>query len=1303
MSEDGTGEVGLLGIVGIGASAGGLEALSDFVEAIPARSGLCFVIVQHLAPDHPSIMDRLLSERTDLPVVRIEEGMAAQPDCIFVIPPGPSLTVSDGVFHLEPRDTRPGIRTPIDRFFTSLAEDMGEEAACVVLSGTGSDGTNGLRAIKARGGLAIVQDSDSARFAGMPESAFATGVVDFVLKPSRIAPCLVEVIRHRHHLEVVDGGQNLRSNVSERLPEIIGILAAETGHDFGAYKEGTLLRRLERRMIILRMSDVEELVEKLRTDETERTRLLQDFLIGVTQFFRDEAVFDTIADEIIPELLDRSQSGFRIWVPGCSTGEEAYSLAILFQERMRAENDHRPLQVFGTDVDLAALRLARAGRYAPSALAGMPSDLIERHFLAEEGHYTVKPSLRESVIFAPHNLLSDPPFSRIDLVSCRNLLIYLTQDGQRNVVSRFHYSLRNSGVLLLGPSETIGAHEDYFSVISRQHRLFRRDNSKSMGYSALTAQTRGSSGFGTRDPGAPAMPIAKPRPDANGPSVEEAADQFYLSRFSPPYLVIDANNRVLYVSANAGGLISPGKGELSADIESILARDLRAPARRLLSTLRDGAGSASETGIVVGGEDKPRIVDLSAAQLPGETGQIMLAIQPVRLESGQEPALPLPSTDTDTNATAARELELTRRTLATTQADFDLAEQELRSANEELWSMNEELQSSNEELETSREELQSINEELETINSELKENNRQLNVANADLRNFLESTDIPTIILGDGLKLRRYTRAARKLFSVDERDIGRPITDLSWKVDYPEIADDVASVQESLQVIERVVQNPETGARFVTRVRPYRGVDDRLQGSVITFVDDTERLAASLRLELSERRLAAAVTAGELGIYEYDPTTGRLDLDPRCRQIWGIADEGPVGLETLEDAFEREEDWIRFRDKLDPAGTASVGNRMHDEYRIAHVGSGAPVWIRDDSDIWVQDDGSRRVIGTMRDVTAQKTMTEEIRATAARLELTYEATGIAAYEWDATRDESKWTPNMYALLGCATDRPPSLALMTEFILPEDREKVQQIVDAALSSNELIETEFRIRRGTDGAIRTLAGKGRGIYDERGRPVGMIGINFDRTEEVAEEEYRRLLTNELNHRVKNSLATIQSIAQQSLRTAGSLDQFREKFMGRLQAISRAHDILVNGAREEATIQELVIAQVAPYAGEGAQRLSTSGPAITLGAASAHAIGLVLHELATNAAKYGALGSEGGRVSISWSETNLDGQAGLRLVWTESGGPPVSEPEDTGFGTRLIKTSLSLSLGGEAQIRYDPSGLIAEITCYQRTEDD
>ncbi len=557
----------LKGVVGVGASAGGLEALSELVSAIPDDSGLAFVVIQHLSPDHPSMMHELLASHTRLPVRKIEDGMPVEPDTIFVIPSGPALKVSSGVFRLVPRDSRAGVRTPIDTFLISLAKEYGELASCVILSGTGSDGTTGLKAVKSAGGIAIVQEAASARFAGMPDSAAATGVIDARLNPREVPTNLISLINHRDEIRGGDQTGKLYDSIETRLNSIIDLLAIKDGQDFSHYKPDTLFRRIARRMLLQMKQEIDSYLELLRRDRDERTRLMHDFLIGVTRFFRDPKAFEALTTLVIKPILNREQDKFRVWVPGCSTGEEAYSIGILFAEAMRESNDRREFQIFGTDIDMNALRQARTAIYADAALEGMPSELLDRYFSRVSANRQVDFRLRERFAFAPHNLLSDPPFSRIDFISCRNLLIYLNAEGQNSVMPRFHYSLMQSGFLFLGPSESVPADRDYFTTISRDHRIYRRNDQTSVGFSALTGRSSPRAVI----PGPHVDPARAVSPGQDDPSqdYEDQVDQFFLSRLSPPFLVISSSDEVRYLAGTLTPYMRHAKGVPSTNIEDL--------------------------------------------------------------------------------------------------------------------------------------------------------------------------------------------------------------------------------------------------------------------------------------------------------------------------------------------------------------------------------------------------------------------------------------------------------------------------------------------------------------------------------------------------------------------------------------------------------------------------------------------------------------------------------------------------------------------------------------------------------------
>lgn len=836
-------------IVGIGASAGGLEALKDLVRAIPNDSGIAYVVVQHLAPDQPSLMDKLLGEHASVPVSRIEDGGEIEPDHVYIIPPGPFLEIEDGRFRLVEHEREEGVRTPIDRFFTSLAEAAERRAFVVVLSGTGSDGTMGVRAVKSQGGVALVQDSGNARFPGMPDSAAATGLVDFVLRADEIPGRIVEIVAHRRRMESDVGRDALLEEIEGRLGEVLDRLEDEAGNSFAGYKPGTLVRRVARRMTLLRQSSIDGYLRTLEERDEERKLLEQDFLIGVTQFFRDPESFEAVRDRVLRPLFGTDAASFRIWVPGCSTGEEAYSLAMLVLELAQETGDQRNWKIFGTDIDQEALRHARNGRYPEASLQGMSEGRRERFFNPANGFWQVSSKLREMCVFAPHNLLQDPPFSKLDLISCRNVMIYLSAESQEALLPRFHYALNPGGFLWLGPSETVGKGERFFRTEERQARIFRRDDRATPGYTALGAsqpRKRTTPQLG----GAFAMPSEQP--SARKGDIAQVSEEAFLKSHAPAFATINRQNEVVYVSDAMAAFVKPSRGATSTGLDDYLAPELRLPVHSALEEARENQADADIRNLVVEAAGLPRLFDVRISPVAEDGDLMLLSLTEVRrAEEGDLGG----ADEVQRREGHAQELLLTRKRLATVEREYETAEQELRSANEELLSMNEELQSSNEELETSREELQSINEELETINAELTENNRQLGRANSDLKNLLESTDIATLFIDQNDCVRLYTPEVTKLFGVQERDIGRSIHDLARKVDYPELKEDAETVRRTLQPIEREVRIEATDETYSTWVRPYRTVDNRLDGVVVTFVDVTQRKRSARQLEENARIL----------------------------------------------------------------------------------------------------------------------------------------------------------------------------------------------------------------------------------------------------------------------------------------------------------------------------------------------------------------------------------------------------------------------------------------------------------------
>jgi two-component system CheB/CheR fusion protein len=1047
-------------VVGIGASAGGLEALTLLVRAIPSESGLAYVIVQHLPPEPRSILTQLLASHTRLPIAEIHDGAIPQPDTIWVAPADSDLDMRGGRLRLRPRKGEiPHLS--VDRFFRSLAEEAEANCAAVVLSGAGSDGSAGLRAIKAAGGVTVAQTSDTAAFASMPQSAAATGDVDFVLPPERIARHLRDVFDHR------DRGPGNRMSCDDdtleaALPNLLRILAEHEGHDFSGYKPGTLVRRLRRRLALTQSPSLEAFADTLRQSETERMALIQDFLIGVTCFFRDPGPSAKLEEIALPRVLDIDAPTVRLWVPGCATGEEAYSLAIQLTEAMQARGDKRPLQIFGSDLDSAALRFARRGLYAEGTLQNVSAARRERFFLRRDGQFEVIQPLREAIVFSPHNVLSDPPFSRIQMISCRNLLIYIGQAAQERLLARLHYALLPGGLLHLGPSESISEEgAELFSTLDLRARIFVPRKSSGT-YSPLQ--------HGGADPGAalrhrasqanvPIGTVATSTPVRTVRNMrkdfETRLDSHVLGRWSLPYLAVSSDDRVLSYSANAGAMIRPAKGPPSVILDHLIARELLVPARTILAKVRTTGAAASATDLVLSDGGTERLVDLVAEPLPFGDGAALIVLREARLRTTDEVAAARVAPQDATMDTLEQDVVVARRKLVALQADYDSSEQELRSANEELLSMNEELRLSNEELHTSREELQSINEELVTINAELSENNRQLGDANSDLRNIFDSTDIATIFVDRHMRLRRFTCAATSILRMTASDIDRPMASLKWHVDYATLEEDVRELTRTLQPVEREVTD---GTRtYMLRIRPYRQSEDHLDGCVLTFFDITER-------KETERRLRGFVEDAPVSLAMFDRDDVALAASERWQREWALPETVPQV---------RPANWERLR------AAALSGETLEIERQpLAPKDNGTQTrWMRGRIGPWRNVQGE--VGGYLlhyENITELAHAEADLRSQAERLELAYVAAGIGAWEWDASTDQSIWSEQMFTLLHASKDLQPSAERFFSFIHPDDRPGVSSTIEKALRETGYYDEKFRVIRG-DGQERHFAGIGR----------------------------------------------------------------------------------------------------------------------------------------------------------------------------------------------------------------------------------
>lgn len=1013
-------------IVGIGASAGGLEAFKTFFSNMPADSGMSFVLVQHLSPDHKSMLADLVGKATAMPVIEAENNMPIAADSVYVIPPDATLTLKGRSLRVSrpapPRERR----RPIDAFFSSLAEEQGENAVCIVLSGTGSDGTLGLKTIKENGGLTFAQaEVDHTAKSGMPQSATATGLVDEVMP---VGDMPAKLLDYQNHLRKVAGqksGDGTRTDAADHLTRINALLRARVGHDFSKYKEKTLIRRIQRRMQVLQIDTVQDYVTRLREDPHQVELLFRELLIGVTQFFRDPDAFAAMAATAIPKILEGAGADdhIRIWVPGCATGEEVYSIAILVKEALNGREAVPSVQIFGTDIDDNAVAVARAGRYRKTS--GVSAARLARWF-AEDGEEfcPIKP-IREMCVFSTHSVVKDPPFSRLDLISCRNLLIYMDANLQDRILQTFHYALNPDGILFLGPAEGVTRQFKRFGTLDKKHRIYQR-LSADRALPELSAS-----------PAPPALPhsIAASTTlhdaDKLGRGAKRIAD-----KYSPAYLVVDERNEIVRFSGGeAGQYLEPASGAASFRLFDMLRKSLRPVVRAALQKARTSKEPAVHDDVAL--RINGLLQSLSVIVEPidergGNSGHCVIVLQNLRRHRRRADAESNPQSDD--LRTLEHELRTTKTQLQSTIDDLETANEEMKSAAEEHQSVNEELQSSNEELETSKEEMQSINEELQTINTEMAHKNEALTRANSDLKNLLDSTEIATIFLDNDLRIKNFTPGMADIFRLRDSDRGRPITDIATALSYTGMADDARTVLRKLSVIEQEVQLKNSRMTFIMRIRPYRTVDNAIDGVVITFVD------------ISDRR------------------------------------------------------------------------RSQDQHEV------------------------------------------------------------------------------------------------------------------------------------------------------------------------------LLHEMNHRVKNALATVQSIAAQSFRYTDTREAFQQTFMSRLAALAKTHDTLTKSHWETAPLRDLLAAELEPYGGSDSSRFILDGKKVQLSSQMALAFGLVFHELATNAVKYGALSVPTGQVEIAWQVD--DDKHRLRLHWKETGGPPVNKPGRRGMGSRVIESGLMHEFGGQARIDFNPAGVECSI---------
>jgi two-component system CheB/CheR fusion protein len=1154
-------------MVAVGAAAAHVDSLERMLEKLPCdfQAPIVVVVQNAQAMDEAALLERLTAA-SGRKAVMVTDGVEPAPDALLLAPSSMVVTAEAGRLRLEPDQ-------PVDDgAFNSLAVSLAAErqagAVCIVLAGMGSSGMMGSMATKENGGLAIAEKAPEP-----PASSSASDVTDLVrLSPEEIPE---HVAAYAHHLKERTGaaGQAApREQIEEQVSLIAAILRGRTGNDFHGYKRRTFLRRVQRRMQVVQAQDMERYIDRLRVDPEEVQHLFQDLLIGVTQFFRDAPEFDVLERDVIPGLFEGRgpEDQVRVWALGCASGEEAYSLAILLREHMATLEAPPAVQVFATDIDGRALALARAGRYPETIEQDVTPARLARWFTKEGGTYCVVKELREMCLFSAHNVIRDPPFSRIDLISCRNLLIYLDVKLQDRVIPLFHFALRPGGVLFLGPSENVTRHDRLFAPIDRRHRIFRRQDATMPALPGLPMMTGGRRRSECDDP----SDARQRQPDD---SLARRSARM-AERYAPAWAVVDADYEVLHFSGRTGRYLDPSAGTASLNLLNLVHRDIRLDLRAALHRAVTTGQTARLDRLSLTRGNEQLMFNIVVELVQGEAEEspgLLVLFQ----EAGSVPVDAEPATgaeDTQLGDEHARRLEaelrITKERLQAAIEELETTNEELKASNEEYQSVNEELQSANEELETSKEELQSVNEELQTVNGELAHRVNDLAHANSDLKNVLESTQIATVFLDNDLRVRNFTPAVTEVFHLIDTDIGRPITHIVPRVRYDELADDVRRVLRTLTPVEREVGSPRDGTRYIVRVLPYRSVDNFIAGAVLTFLDIT------------------AVARAETALHESE---GRFRL---------MAQVVPAFLFTAL-----------------PNGSRDYVNSRFYEYTGMQEGS---------------------------------------------------ALGQG------------WLAAMH---------------------PDDIESSQRRWDAAAAAGSAYEQELRMRSAA-GTYRWFMVRAVPELDEQGRLIRWFGFASDVHERREAEARMRLLLAELQHRVRNILAVVRSVLTRTLETSDDLEDFAAHLSGRIGALARTQGVLARTGRGAVDLEELLREELVSQGGQDEHQVEMEGPQVMLRGRAVEALGLALHELTTNAIKYGALSTPRGHVSVHWRSYNTASGPRLALEWVESGmNLSGQEPERSGFGRELIEQGLSYELGATTVMEFRQSGLrcAIELPLPQRDE--
>ena len=1274
-------------VVGMGASAGGIEAFSRFFDAMPADSGAAFVLVLHLDPTRESQMAHVLSAHTLMPVVQVEDGMVIAPNAVYVIAPDWSLTVTDGVLHLTKPAEKRGHRHPVDVMFRSLAADQGERAIAIVLSGTGSNGTDGLKEIRAGGGLILVQDPATAKFDGMPQSAIAAGMADHILAPEQM-PAVLQRYLHNAYIAAPEGGETAATIAQPLIDQVLAALRTHTGHNFNNYRRSTLQRRIQRRLGLSNIASLKDYLTVLRASATEAPLLVKDLLINVTSFFRDAEAWKTLSDVAIAPMIAARENGatIRAWVPACSTGEEAYTVAMLIAEHAGRAGKEFDVKIFATDAREDNLVIARDGTYPVAAVAGLDATRQRRFFEQGEATVRIRKDLRNTVVFAQQNLLRDPPFSHLDLITCRNLLIYLEPEAQQGIIALFHFALDQGATLLLGNTETVGRHDAVFTPLSKKWRIYRRLGPTRLDLASFPLQHSGGH-IAKHDEPIP----AQSRPDAPL-ATADFARRALVDRFAPAAVLIDRAGAVIYFHGATSPYLAQPSGE---------------PVRDLFAMTRDGLVIKLRAAVRLAALENREVSFVGAVRQTGQRQPVQVTVAPV-LDRGKASGLlmvsfvpsavaPLVSGETPISPAEESmlhdELLAVRAELQNTIENLETANEELKASNEEATSMNEELQSTNEELETSKEEMQSFNEELHTVNSQLQHKIRELEDSTNDLNNLLAGTETATLFIDSALCIKWFAPGTQELFDLRSSDIGRPLDHFSRKFDDENLLPDAAKVLRNLAVIEALVTGP-TGRWYMRRMLPYRTLDNRIAGVVITFLDMTDSKKAHDAEDEARIYAQTIIETMRQPLLVLDNALKVVSANPAFRALFGVSVAETTGV-VVYDLGNGQWDFPKLRELLDEVLSK---NQQFNDVEIEHefIRLGHRCMLVNGRKLTREGGRASLILLAIEDITERKAA----EATAIQLATIVGSSTDAITSIDLNGIATSWNPGATRLFGYEAGEV--LGKPLEFLhwqgdaLPEgdspDPESIQTDSLEYFHQGGATRHHETQKRRKDGSPVWVSLTTSPLRNASGALLGASTIARDISERRRTEQHRETMVGELNHRVKNALAIVSAVASQTLTDGATLPAARAAFMARLQSMSRAHDLLVHGNWSGSDLASVIHATIAPH--DIDRRFQISGPHVALKPALALTFSFAIHELCTNAIKYGALSVPDGRISIHWTGDGLGDNPRLTWLWAESGGPVVAKPGHRGFGSSLVERVLATAMEGAVTLTYAATGLICTL---------